>query len=159
METNALGLIETKGFVSAVEAADAALKAADVRLLGYELAKGQGLITIKLEGNVAAVATAVAAASAAVIKVGVLVSTHVIPKPHENISMFFEGKKTQEIKKNAAESRPAGTEDITENVVADDNTEAPSDADSLATCNLCKDPNCPRKKGEPRSMCIHNLRD
>jgi microcompartment protein CcmL/EutN len=159
VEINALGLIETKGFVSAVEAADAALKAADVRLLGYELAKGQGLITIKLEGNVAAVATAVSAASSAVIKVGVLVSTHVIPKPHENINMFFGSKKTKEIEKNAAESWAVSTEEIAERVIANDNTEASLDAHGLATCNLCKEPNCPRKKGEPRSMCIHNLRD
>lgn len=159
MERQALGLIESKGFVSAIEAADAALKAADVRLLGYEMTKGQGLITIKLEGNVSAIETAVATASAAASKLGALVSAHVIPRPHEHINIFIEDKIAKNIKKDTAEALVAHEEVTTEEVITEECTEAPYEAQSLATCNLCKDINCPRKKGEPRSMCFHYLQD
>jgi microcompartment protein CcmL/EutN len=76
----ALGLIETRGLVGAIEAADAATKAADVKLVGKEKIRN-GLITIKLIGDVAAVRSAVDAGSAAAARVGELVSTHVIPRP------------------------------------------------------------------------------
>jgi microcompartment protein CcmL/EutN len=76
----ALGLIETRGLVGAIEAADAATKAADVKLVGKEKIRG-GLVTIKVIGDVAAVRAAVDAGSAAAARVGELVSTHVIPRP------------------------------------------------------------------------------
>jgi microcompartment protein CcmL/EutN len=76
----ALGLIETRGLVGAIEAADAATKAADVKLVGKEKVRN-GLITIKLIGDVAAVRAAVDAGSAAAARVGELISTHVIPRP------------------------------------------------------------------------------
>ena len=81
----ALGLIETKGLVGAIEAADAGLKAADVRLLGSERAEA-GLVTVLFGGDVAAVRAAVDAGSAAAERVGQLISAHVIPRPHESLS-------------------------------------------------------------------------
>ena len=80
----ALGLIETKGLVGAIEAADAMTKAANVKLIEKELATG-ALVTIKIEGEVAAVKAAVDAGCAAAQRVGELVSSHVIPRPDNQI--------------------------------------------------------------------------
>ncbi|UCD37106.1 MAG: BMC domain-containing protein [Fidelibacterota bacterium] len=77
----ALGLVETRGLVAAIEAADAMVKAAKVRLLGKEVTRA-ALVTIKVEGETGAVRASVAAGAAAAEKVGELVSTHVIPRPH-----------------------------------------------------------------------------
>jgi ethanolamine utilization protein EutM len=85
----ALGLIETKGLVGAIEAADAGLKAADVRLYGTEKADA-GLVTVKFTGEVAAVKAAVDAGSAAAQRVGQLVSAHVIPRPHADMPLVIE---------------------------------------------------------------------
>jgi microcompartment protein CcmL/EutN len=82
----ALGLIETRGLVGAIEATDAGLKAADVKLLGTEKADA-GLVTVKFIGEVAAVKAAVDAGSAAAERVGHLVSSHVIPRPHPEMNV------------------------------------------------------------------------
>ncbi|MDH5678196.1 MAG: BMC domain-containing protein [Nitrospinota bacterium] len=82
--SDALGLIETKGFVGMVEASDAMLKAAKVELVGYEKIGG-GYVTAIVRGDVAAVKAATEAGSRAAEKVGELVSVHVIPRPHTNI--------------------------------------------------------------------------
>ena len=85
MTTKALGLIETIGLITAIEAADTALKAANVKLLGYENTKGGGRITIKLVGDVGAVKAAVAAGVAAAERIGRIESSLVIPRPHQEI--------------------------------------------------------------------------
>ena len=82
MQERALGLVETRGLVAAIEAADAMVKAAQVVFLGKEITDAS-LVTIKVVGEVGAVKAAVAAGAAAASKVGQLVSTHVIPRPHE----------------------------------------------------------------------------
>ena len=79
MEVTALGMIETIGLVSAIEAADAGLKAADVRLLGTDYVRG-GLVMVRFEGDVAAVQAAVAAGSESAKRVGRVYSAHVIPR-------------------------------------------------------------------------------
>jgi ethanolamine utilization protein EutM len=86
---DALGLVETRGLVGAIEAADAGSKAAAVRLLGIERADA-GLVTVKFLGEVAAVKAAVDAGSAAAGRVGQLVSAHVIPRPHEDMGLVLE---------------------------------------------------------------------
>jgi ethanolamine utilization protein EutM len=86
---DALGLIETRGLVGAIEAADAGAKAANVRILGAERADA-GLVTVKFVGDVAAVKAAVDAGSAAAKRVGQLVSSHVIPRPHEDMGVVIE---------------------------------------------------------------------
>ncbi|MDK2856164.1 MAG: hypothetical protein PWQ86_1377 [Bacillota bacterium] len=83
MAMEALGLIETKGLVAAVEAADAMVKAANVTLIGYEKV-GAGLVTVMVRGDVGAVKAATDAGAAAAQKVGELVSVHVIPRPHQD---------------------------------------------------------------------------
>lgn len=82
--TDALGMIETKGFVGMVEAADAMVKAAKVELIGYERIGG-GYVTAVVRGDVAAVKAAVEAGARGAERVGELVSVHVIPRPHANI--------------------------------------------------------------------------
>ncbi|MBR3136193.1 MAG: BMC domain-containing protein [Clostridia bacterium] len=84
MEKEALGLIETRGFVGAVEAADAMVKAADVRLMNKQTV-GAGLVTVMVRGDVGAVKAAVDAGAAAAKRVGELVSVHVIPRPHADV--------------------------------------------------------------------------
>ncbi len=85
---DALGLIETKGFVGMVEAADAMVKAAKVELIGYEKIGG-GYVTAIVRGDVAAVKAATEAGQRAAERVGELVSVHVIPRPHGNIDMVL----------------------------------------------------------------------
>ncbi len=87
----ALGLIETKGLVGAIEAADAMVKAANVKLIGKEKVTG-GLITVKVIGEVAAVKFSVDAGAAAAQRVGELISTHVIPRPDNQIdAIVYDG--------------------------------------------------------------------
>ena len=82
--SEALGMIETRGFAAMVEAADAMVKAAKVELIGCEKIGG-GFITAIVRGDVAAVRAAVDAGSVAAEKVGEIVSTHVIPRPNESV--------------------------------------------------------------------------
>jgi ethanolamine utilization protein EutM len=81
MNLEALGMIETKGFVGAVEAADAMVKAANVVLVGKEYV-GAGYVTVMVRGDVGAVKAATDAGAAAARRVGELISVHVIPRPH-----------------------------------------------------------------------------
>ena len=83
-EMKALGMIETKGFAAMVEAADAMVKAAKVELVGFEKIGG-GYVTAIVRGDVAAVKAAVDAGVQAAQKVGEIVSTHIIPRPHANV--------------------------------------------------------------------------
>lgn len=85
---DALGMIETKGFVGMVEASDAMVKAAKVELVGYEKIGG-GYVTCIVRGDVAAVKAAVEAGARGAERVGELVSTHVIPRPHTNIDLVL----------------------------------------------------------------------
>lgn len=81
MTQDALGMIETRGLVGSIEAADAMVKAANVSLVGQRLIGG-GLVTVMVRGDVGAVKAAVDAGSAAAARVGDVLSTHVIPRPH-----------------------------------------------------------------------------
>lgn len=92
MKYDALGMIETKGLVGSIEAADAMVKAANVTLLGKEMIGG-GLVTVMVRGDVGAVkaATDAGAAAAAAGRVGELVSVHVIPRPHSEVETILPG--------------------------------------------------------------------
>ena len=89
---DALGLIETKGLVASIEAADAMVKAANVYLLGKEFVGG-GLVTVMVRGDVGAVKAATEAGAAAAQRVGDLVSVHVIPRPHSEVEGILPEKK------------------------------------------------------------------
>lgn len=86
--TNALGMIETKGLVGAIEAADAMVKAANVTLVGKEQI-GSGLVTIMVRGDVGAVKAATDAGAAAAERVGELIAVHVIPRPHSEVDVIL----------------------------------------------------------------------
>ena len=85
---NALGMIETRGLVAAIEAADAMVKAANVTLTRKEEVGG-GLVTVMVRGDVGAVKAAVDAGAAAAERVGELISIHVIPRPHEELEWIL----------------------------------------------------------------------
>ncbi len=84
----ALGMVETKGLVAAVEAADAMVKAANVSLIGKEYIGG-GYVTVMVRGDVGAVKAATDAAAAAAQRIGELVSVHVIPRPHSDVETIL----------------------------------------------------------------------
>ncbi len=86
----ALGMVETKGLVGAIEAADAMVKAANVRLIGREYIGG-GYVTVMVRGDVGAVKAATDAGAAAAQRVGELVSVHVIPRPHGDVESILPG--------------------------------------------------------------------
>ena len=88
MRGEALGMVETKGLVGAIEAADAMVKAANVSLVGYEKV-GSGLVTVIVRGDVGAVKAATDSGACAAQKVGELVSVHVIPRPHSDVEKIL----------------------------------------------------------------------
>lgn len=90
MAGEALGLIETRGLVGAIEAADAMVKAANVDLVGKEQIGG-GFVTVLVRGDVGAVKAATDAGAAAARKVGELLSVHVIPRPHDELVKILPG--------------------------------------------------------------------
>jgi microcompartment protein CcmL/EutN len=217
-------MIETIGLAAAIEAADTAVKAANVKLLGYELSKGNGMVTIKIEGDVGAVNAAVKAACVAAEKVNKVWSKTIIPRPHSEInklivtketigntdagdedlkeqklnSMKYEEKytndvpdiasiekKKQEIIKEekhkeelpkveevtiieatsileeipitegTGQSEVVKIEEAIESKKQDTCKKEKTNKKAKKTCNLCGDPECGRKKGEARSLCIH----
>ena len=90
MSNEALGMIETKGLVGSIEAADAMVKAANVILIGKEYI-GSGYVTVMVRGDADAVKIATEAGAAAARRVGELVSAHVIPRPHEDVEKLLPG--------------------------------------------------------------------
>lgn len=84
MAKEALGMVETRGLTAAIDAADAMTKAAEVTLVGTEKI-GSGLVTVMVRGDVGAVKAAVEAGESAASKLGELVATHVIPRPHSDV--------------------------------------------------------------------------
>jgi ethanolamine utilization protein EutM len=88
MSKEALGMIETRGLVGAIEAADAMVKAANVTLMGKETV-GSGLVTVMVRGDVGAVKAATEAGAEAAQRVGQLISVHVIPRPHQEVESIM----------------------------------------------------------------------
>ena len=188
MVRQALGMIEAVGLPVAITAADAAVKSANVKLVGYELAKGSGMILIKVVGDVGAVKAAVEAGSAAAARVGRIVATHVIPRPHQELDCILLTKETVGVEPAAAVEAPPEeqaemeaeeeppiaaepAEETQEEALAEPESmiyeeletaeeeqellsEGPA-AEPADSCNLCHDPNCPRRKGDPRNTCLH----
>ena len=91
----ALGMIEVYGYLTAVEALDSALKAANVSRLGVEKVRG-GLVTVLVEGDVGAVKAAMDASAAAAERVGTVISVHVIPRPADDVTRMLKGGKEPE---------------------------------------------------------------
>ena len=91
MEKEALGMVETKGLVGSIEAADAMVKAANVTLIGKEKI-GSGLVTVMVRGDVGAVKASVDAGAAAAARGGELFAVHVIPRPHDDVELILPQK-------------------------------------------------------------------
>ena len=100
----ALGMVETRGLVGAIEAADAMVKAANVILIGSEYVGG-GYVTVMVRGDVGAVKAATDAGAAAAKRVGEVVSVHVIPRPHSDVEMILPQKSKGSISGRTAESK------------------------------------------------------
>lgn len=199
MTFQALGMIETIGLPTAIAAADAATKAANVQLLGYDLATG-GLVTVKVRGDVGAVQAAVRAGAQVGAQVGQVVSTHVIPRPHVDLesmtAQLVRGpavvsppepaavkprRPRQKVVPPELEAAAVVTELAApaEVVSPEEDTPLPVvigqeliideaggatfvEADMVIeegaageVCNLCGDPACPRRKGQPHRLCVH----
>ena len=88
MAQEALGMIETRGLTAAIEAADAMVKAAEVTLVGTEKI-GSGLVSVMVRGDVGAVKAAVESGAAAASKLGEIIATHVIPRPHTDVNKLL----------------------------------------------------------------------
>ena len=88
MALEALGMVETRGLVAAIEAADAMVKAAEVELIGTEKI-GSGLVSVMVRGDVGAVKAATEAGAAAASRLGEIVATHVIPRPHSDVEKIL----------------------------------------------------------------------
>ena len=88
MAQEALGMVETRGLVAAIEAADAMVKAANVVLIGTEKI-GSGLVSVMVRGDVGAVKAATEAGSAAAARLGEVIATHVIPRPHSDVEKIL----------------------------------------------------------------------
>jgi len=109
MNGEALGLIETRGLVAAVEAADAMVKAANVKLVAKNYA-GSGMVEVEVTGDVGAVKAAVDAGAAAAKRIGEVVSVHIIPRPHEELDKFNSGKFVREGRKTITASKSSKPE-------------------------------------------------
>ncbi len=105
MSDRALGMVETRGLIASIEAADAMVKAARVQLLGKEKVEG-GLVTILVEGETAAVKSAIDAGAAAAQRVGDLISTHIIPRPDDQIDAIIVRNAGIETKRNKRKPIP-----------------------------------------------------
>ena len=162
-------MIETVGLAAAIEAADVAVKAANIKIIGYELTKGNGMTTIKIEGSVGAVKAAIDAAVTSASKINKVWGKSVIPRRSNGLEMLIYSQDTvglennkediedQEIQEDQEisiieEDDIKEEKDIKEENLIEEDTELSEELDG---CNLCKDPECPRKKGELRKMCIH----
>ncbi|KHS57322.1 hypothetical protein QX51_08785 [Terrisporobacter othiniensis] len=190
MSQLSIGIIEVIGLSSAIELADVCVKSANVNLIGYELSQGNGMVVIKIEGDVGAVTAAVQASS----NVGKVYSKKIIPRPGEGIECLIKNNNTV-----GYDDKDKNTDDDTNVLIIDDdikeietineeieeveddetnkeikeieineNTKEeeinnieennPNEDNSKEkyTCNLCKDPKCPREKGDLRVNCIHH---
>lgn len=116
MGQQALGMIETKGLVGAIEAADAMVKAADVYLMGKELIGGD-LVTVMVRGDVGAVKAAADAGAAVARRAGELISVHVIPRPHEDIEIILPKPPSPDKPKTFKEDEEWVIGEITEEIL------------------------------------------
>ncbi len=192
MNGEALGVIETVGMAAAIEAADSCVKSANVELIGYELSKGSGLVTIKIKGNVGAVKAAIEAAKINAGRINKIYAALVIPRPAKSLDRIIESESTMgiQVKKSDEEwqkeveiiekeeiqvqdelenqekkvSEEKLVEPKEENIIEEDKKSIEKikeenihidEQKSDEVCNICHDPKCPRKKGQPKNLCIN----
>lgn len=125
----ALGMIETRGLVAAIEAADAMVKAANVTLTCKEHVGG-GLVTVMVRGDVGAVKAATDAGAAAAERVGELISVHVIPRPHEELEFLMKGPEPTKAEEPVKEPEAEVSAEASEEVETEVSVEAPEEAEA-----------------------------
>ena len=141
--SESLGFVEVAGLLPALTVADTMVKTADVTVLDVETAKGGGWMTVKVIGGVGAVTAAVTAGVEAANQLGSFVSKKVIPRPDEATWALFCPK---ESKKEVL---------ATEEVSSETPVVPKAEGGREASCNLCLDPDCTRRKGNLKIDCIH----
>ena len=155
----ALGLIEVVGLTAGIEAADVACKTADVELVGYELAKGGGYVTIKVLGQVGAVTAAVDAAAASAERITRVVSRHVIPRPADGLDTLVHSATTvgyeapaPEPTKAPAKKAPAAKASPAKAAPAQPTEGKPAEAETPVPAKATKntEPEAPAKTRAPR---------
>lgn len=209
----ALGIIETVGLAAAIQAADTAVKSANVKLIGYELTKGDGMAMVKIEGDVGAVKAAIESAKASATLVNKVFGFQVIPRPSDGLEVLvrndetvgyyssqtdkaddsvepekevgicevvesletadeLETIETAETMENSETTKTAQTVEAEEIIGVTDFSDSsdlseieaikkkiissePLKKETKEICNICRDPNCTRKKGDQRRRCIH----
>lgn len=163
----ALGMLEVIGFGCAVNVSDVMVKTADVRIVGIERAKGSGWLTIKVLGDVGAVNASMDSGEQIAKKDQKFIASKIIPRLGEGLELWLKKgldastelplvNKLEEIPSvEESEKLEIIAEEETEiKIVQEENSELTIDSENY-TCNLCKDPSCNRKKGEPRKECSH----
>ena len=154
----ALGLVETKGLVASIEAADAMLKASNVRLVGKEKITA-GLVTIMIVGDVAAVKASVDAGAAAAQRVGQLVSVHVIPKPDDQIEYILPYE-TEETPVEVVEKKPVPEKPVEVKVKTEPEVKpevVPEETPEVVRPKVTRTPK-PEKLEKPASATIDRLK-
>jgi microcompartment protein CcmL/EutN len=136
----ALGMVETRGLIGSIEAADVMVKAANVALLGTEYIR-DGLVTVEVVGEVAAVKAAVEAGAAAAQRVGHLVSTHIIPRPSDEIESILKQRGPTSppagpLRTDVQPDGPEGEEEEFDFVASDDDAEYRSQLDAMTVHQL-----------------------
>ena len=158
MSEKALGLIETIGLAAAIEAADTCMKSANVELIGYELTKGFGMVTVKIKGDVSAVKAAIECAKIKAAAVNTVYASLVIPRPSKKLEIMMTPSKVVNSKNKLNEENKYKMvekiiEDVQQEIVEEETTK--QEVIDKQVCNICYDPKCNRKKGMPRKMCLH----
>ncbi|MFZ1875151.1 MAG: BMC domain-containing protein [Chania sp.] len=150
-----LGLLEVSGLALAIGAADAMAKAASVQLVGMEKTNGSGWMLIRLTGDVASVQAAIATGAAFAAQRSGLVAQAVLARPADTLLAHWQppqpaAAELPTVEEEQAQDRPANPEPAL--------AEAPVFSIVRASCNLCLDPACQRKKGDPRDRCLHSAK-
>src|SRR6056297_1709120 len=134
MSRTAIGMVETVGLLAAYEAADTAVKSANVKLIGYEISTG-GMVVIKFSGDIGAVKSAVDAAAAAASRLGEVFSSHVIPRPHQDVDKKLiltddtVGYKRDKNPEESADKTSEESQEIVEVKQSEEETEEVDDED------------------------------
>lgn len=111
MSRTALGMVETVGILAAYEAADVALKAANIKLVGYEISRG-GMVVVKFTGDIGAVKAAVSAAEAAASQLSTVFSAHVIPRPSRDVESMINSEDTINTKNSKKEKNKSKSNEL-----------------------------------------------
>lgn len=154
----ALGMVEVIGFGCAVNVSDVMVKTADVRIAGIERAKGSGWLTIKVLGDVGAVNAAIESGEQIAKKDQKFIASKIIPRLGEGLDIWLKAGLDASTEKlvvdELEEEAPTVEEEQKIETAQIDDGDVTIDSENY-TCNLCKDPSCNRKKGEPRKECSH----